>query len=422
MNKYFILAVLALFVSKLYGQTEINRISLNEAIEIGVRQNPVLLQATENISAAKGRFWNGISLPQPELDLSLEYAPVNTSLSNYSERTFAISQSFEFPTNYFLKGKKYSKEEEIAFEQYLLKKYELVKQIKSAYFKVLADQSIVKYSEENLIISDDFYKKAQIRYNVGEGTNIEELTAKVQLSEAKNKLEITKNNLNTSLAELNYVLGYGNQNINAFLQLTDSLIYTEHNLSFETVYQSAEETNPQIKEAELNNGIAGVEKTLAWSSLLPNFNFAYFKQSRDGDSGFYGASFGVSVPLWFIMDQRGAIQEASANVSISEALLQQTKNEIRLKLKNAYTSYINNKQQIKTYNDDIVPQTEEVYRTAVKSYDAGELSYLEYMQVKQLVINARENYITALFNYNVSLFELEKIIGKNIYELENKND
>ena len=122
------------------------------------------------------------------------------------------------------------------------------------------------------------------------------------------------------------------------------------------------------------------------------------------------------------MDQRGAIQEASANESISEALLQQTKNEIRLKLKNAYTSYINNKQQIKTYNDDILPQTEEVYRTAIKSYDAGELSYLEYMQVKQLVINARENYITALFNYNKSLFELEEIIGKNIYELENKND
>ncbi|MBK7631304.1 MAG: TolC family protein [Ignavibacteriales bacterium] len=422
MNKYFILAALALFISKLNGQTEINQLSLNEAIEIGVRQNPEILQSAENINAAKGRFWKGISLPQPELELSLEYAPVNTSLSNYSERTLAISQSFEFPTNYFLKGNKYSKEEEIALEQFLLKKYELVKQIKSAYFKVLADQSIVKYSEENLIISDDFYKKAQIRYNVGEGTNIEELTAKVQLSEAKNKLEIAKNNLNTSLAELNYVLGYGNQNKTSSLLLTDSLIYTEHNFSLETVYQTAEETNPQIKEAKLNNGIAGVEKTLAWSSLLPNFNFAYFKQSRDGDNGFYGASFGVSVPLWFIMDQRGAIQEASANESISEALLQQTKNEIRLKLKNAYTSYINNQQQIKTYNDDILPQTEEVYRTAIKSYDAGELSYLEYMQVKQLVINARENYITALFNYNNSLFELEEIIGKNIYELENKND
>ena len=53
------------------------------------------------------------------------------------------------------------------------------------------------------------------------------------------------------------------------------------------------------------------------------------------------------------MDQRGAIQEASANESISEALLQQTKNEIRLKLKNAYTNYVNNKQQIKTYTDAV---------------------------------------------------------------------
>ena len=60
MNKYFILAALALFISKLNGQTEINRLSLNEAIDIGIKQNPKLLQSAENINAAKGRFWKGI--------------------------------------------------------------------------------------------------------------------------------------------------------------------------------------------------------------------------------------------------------------------------------------------------------------------------------------------------------------------------
>jgi cobalt-zinc-cadmium resistance protein CzcA len=97
----------------------------------------------------------------------------------------------------------------------------------------------------------------------------------------------------------------------------------------------------------------------------------------------------------------------------------QTKNEIILRLKNAYTDYTNNQQQLKTYIHDIIPQAEEVYRTAKRSFDEGELSYLEYMQAKQLMINARENYITALFNYNQTLIVLEEIIGKNLSELEN---
>jgi cobalt-zinc-cadmium resistance protein CzcA len=125
------------------------------------------------------------------------------------------------------------------------------------------------------------------------------------------------------------------------------------------------------------------------------------------------------VPLWFLFEQRGTIQEATANHSISESNLVQTKNEIILRLKNAYTDYTNNQKQLKTYIHDIIPQAEEVYRTAKRSFDEGELSYLEYMQAKQLMINARENYITALFNYNQTLIMLEEIIGKNLSELEN---
>jgi outer membrane protein TolC len=418
MNKLFWLFVLALLSSKHYGQAENNKLSLNAAIEIGLKQNPRLLQSAENINAAKGRFWSGISLPQPELELSYEYTPVNSNLSNFSERTFAISQSFEFPTNYFLKGSKFTKEEESAYQKFLLKEKQVVAEIRTAYNKVLAKQKLLMYAKEYLIISEDFFNKAQIRFNVGEGTNIEQLTAKVQLSEAKNKLSIAKNELVNAYAELNYTLGYGKQNYESNYILTDSLIYVEHSISINELHRELEETNPHIKIAEIQSGISSVEKTLAWSSLLPNFNLAYFKQSRDGDNGFYGASFGVSVPLWFLFDQRGSIQEASANVSISEALLVQTKNEMNLRLESAYTDYTNNRQQLKTYIEDILPQTEEVYRTASRSYDEGELSYIEYMQSKQLLINTRENYITALFNYNYSLIILEEIVGKNLNELE----
>ena len=419
MYKLLLLFVLSFMCIKLYGQAENNKLSLNDALEIGLKQNPELLQSAENINAAKGRFWSGISLPQPELELTYEYAPTNSSLNNYGERTFAISQSFEFPTNYFLKGSKFTKEEESAYQQFLLKEKQLVAEIRTAYNKVLAKQKLLMYAEEYLVISEDFFKKAQIRFNVGEGTNIEQLTARVQLSEAKNKLGITKNELAIAFSELNYSLGFGKNNYESNFILTDSLVYIDHRVTVEKLQELLEEINPQIKIAEIETGISSVEKTLAWSSLLPNFSVAYFKQSRDGDNGYYGASFAVSVPLWFLLDQSGIIQEATANALISEAILIQTKNEMNLRLKNAHTDYNNNQQQVVTYIEDILPQAEEAYRSADKSYDAGELSYIEYMQVKQLLINARENYITALFNYNQTIIVLEEIVGKNLNELEN---
>jgi outer membrane protein TolC len=69
---------------------------------------------------------------------------------------------------------------------------------------------------------------------------------------------------------------------------------------------------------------------------------------------------------------------------------------------------------VKLYVNDILPQAEEIYRTAIKSYDAGELTYLEYLQAKQTLISSRNNYINALFNHFQSVFKIEEMIGKNI--------
>ena len=207
MNKLFVLFAIALLPLCIYGQTEIKKLSLNEAVEIGLKNNPEVKSAIENISASKGRFWSSISLPQPEVGVNYEYAPVNSSLSNYSERTFEVRQSFEFPSNYFLKGSKFSKEEEIAVYKLNLTERSIVNQVKTSYYKILAKQFHVKFAEENLLISEDFFKKAEIRQNVGEGTNLERLTAKVQNSEAKINIDVAKNELTTAFAELIFSLG-----------------------------------------------------------------------------------------------------------------------------------------------------------------------------------------------------------------------
>lgn len=414
MNKIFILFIsISLF---LYGYAqdlnESNSITLTEAIEIGLKNNPVIKSAYENISAVEGKFWSGISLPSPEIGVSYEFVPLGSGLNNYEERTFGISQAFEFPTNYFLRGSISGDENDIAYLNFKQSEIQITRQIKTAYYNVLAKQKLLAIAKENLQIADDFSKKAEIRYNVGEGTNLERLTAKVQFTEAKNILALAQNELKSSFAELNYSLGYSRLSDEKFI-LIDSLAFSKlDTLSFENLYHLSLSSNQQIKISELNVNALSTERTLAWSSLLPGFNISYFRQSLGSDDNYYGASLDISVPLWFLFDNRGQIQYASAKVNIAESELVSVKNEVYLNLTNAYNDYSNNLQQVSLYQEHILPQAEEVYRSASASYDAGEITYIEYLQARQTIISSEKNYTEALLNYYRSIFSLEEIVGQ----------
>ncbi len=418
MNRIIVLFIAALLCLSTNAQSDFKKLSLDEAINFGLKNNPEMKAKSEKINAARGRYWSGISLPQPEVSLDYEFVPKSKSLNNFGEKTLSASQEFEFPSNYFIKADKLNKEEEIAALELINTERKIIRQIKTNYYQVLAKQYQLKQAEDNLVICEDFSKKTEIRYNIGEGNNLERLTAKVQFAEAKNYFASIQNEFANSLDELIYSIGISDKEFKRNITLSDSLEYVEYNLSFNQLEMIAEQENPHIRISELNYGIAGAEKNLAWSSLLPNFNISYFKQSMEGNNGFYGVSFGVSIPLWFLLEQRGNIQEATANQSASQSELQLTKNENVLNLKKAFIDFQNNQKQVRLYVEEILPQAEEIYRAAVESYDAGELDYIEFLQAKQTLINSKNNYISSLLNYNKSLFTLEEIIGKNINELE----
>ena len=223
-------------------------------------------------------------------------------------------------------------------------------------------------------------------------------------------MELARNELSSANAELFYLMGFGKQNSNIDLKLTDSLIFIEYDINKEQLYNTAKVTNPEIKIAELNNKICSVENAIAWSSLLPNINIAYFNQTREGNN-FYGTSVGISVPLWFMFEQNGKIQETKALESMAYSEIQSVKNEICLKLQNAINNYENNLKQVKLYINDILPQTDEIFSTAVKSYEWGEITYMEYLQAKQTLINSKNNYVNVLLIHFQSLFGIEEIVG-----------
>jgi len=394
-------------------------LSLKDVIEIALNNNPDIIRAKQNIIAEEGRFLRGISLAPPVLSFNYDEIPIKTGLRNFKERTIEINQSFDFPTKIILSSNKLNKNITLAKEQLSMTELSITSTVTKAYMKVLAQKAKIKLYGENLLIAKNFYEKAEIKKNAGEATHLELLTSKVQLAQAKNQLEIAYSYLNSVNAELFYLAGLNNNDYQKY-KIKDSLFCynLKNEITLEFIENAALDRSPKKKIAELNFTISDLSNSLAWSGLLPTFSVGYNRKFIDGNPNFYGVSLGISLPVWFMWGNRGEIMESYAGLSIAKADLQDTYNRILLDTKTAFTEFLNADRQLKLYKGEIIPQSEEIYRSAQISYDSGESTYLEYLQARQILVSAKSEFLEVLVNYNTSILNLEELAGQSLTKSE----
>jgi cobalt-zinc-cadmium resistance protein CzcA len=414
MNRGFLLFVVALVPLCIHGQSLQRTLSLRDALTIGIKNSPDLRGAEAGVDAARGRFWSGISLPSPEINVAHEYIPKGLGLGSYTERSIGVSQSFEFPTNYFLRGSILASNRDAlqAGREQVTRR--VIRKIRNSYFAAWGTQRKLQYARDNLALSDSILAKVEVRERVGEAPPLEVLTARVQQSEARNDLMSARNDLAVTYAELNNAMGLSRVEYDTSVVLTDSLVAPARAFSTDSLTVLVEERNPQLLAARARVESATASRTLAWSTLLPSFTVSYFNQMRDGVKDYYGASLGISVPLWFMMNTRGQVEESQAGIALAEAEFAAARNDLLVELRTAVSNLQNAANSVRLYETDLIPQAEEVYRTANRGYVTGDLSYLEYLQARVTLLATRRNYITTLLNYVHSVTLLDELTEESV--------
>lgn len=398
------------------GVKAVEQLSLSEAIKVALQHNPEVSRANHEIDASRGRFWQGVSLPPTELTVGYNNVPVGERLKQYRERVVEIGQSFDFPTTYALRSKALATETQIAKVSFTNAQQAITEQVKVAYYTAVASQGKLKLAEENLKIAEEFLRKAEAKFKIGESTRLEKLTAGVQRTQARNAVDVSTNQLKMAMGDLYFALGREQTESTDFVKLTDSLTYRPLSDSVEVLLQTASQTNPELKASALGVKTTSMNKSLAWSSLLPSFNIGYNRVSTSGEDPNFGASIGASIPLWFMFDHRGKIQEATAIHRKAQSEYASTSNLIRSSIRNCYLELLTYDKQVLLYQSDILPQAKEVFRVAATSFEAGEISYIEYLQAKQSLIAIESEYIDVLLNVNSAMARLEKAVGKELHQ------
>jgi outer membrane protein TolC len=406
----FISALLCLSLSAAQDNTaeKIGPLTLDQCIQEAMQNNPLILSSYQQYQAALARINQAKAFPQPSLDWDSDLQPHLFDFRNTGEWYFGVSQAIEFPGKRYLRGKIAAKESQELMREIELLELDISYQVKQGFYELLLAQEQQKYAEENLELSRDFLKKAELKYETGDAAQVEVLRARVEASRAATAVRQAANELRLAKAYLNYLMARRKY---APLKISGQLRKEPVPLDLNELKERAFNFRPELRRVHLAQERLELQKKQAYMNYLPDFDLGVNRHKVIGEGEWWDVTLSFPIPLFFWQPAKGEAAEAQATLRSLDRETEHLQNTVSLEVEEAYMNAEAAENQISLFEDEILTQAEEVYQMFLFSYQEGEIEGIELIDARRTLLEARTSYADALYNYGVALAALEKSIG-----------
>ena len=255
--------------------------------------------------------------------------------------------------------------------------------------------------------------QVETKFKIGVVARADVLASKVQLANAQQSLITSQNNYDNAITTLNNLTGLP---MDTIITITDDLGYHKYSLNLEDCIAYALEHRPDGIAADyaVKQAMETVKSVKA--GRKPQLN-AVVSKTFNGEKAFdddHNENWAAGLSLsWNVFDNNvtsAQVRESEATVRRLESVAKQTRESIELEVRQAYNSLLSAEKNILT-TGIAVDQAEEDYNISQVKYKEGVGTNLEVMDAQEKLTEARTNYYTALYNYNVSKAQLDKAMG-----------
>jgi cobalt-zinc-cadmium efflux system outer membrane protein len=378
--------------------------TMQEAVELALRQNPEVRATEQQIEAARAREVQAATLPNPNLALVIDQVPVTSpAAGNYMA---GISQPL------LLGGQREARMEAAAVERELAEierdvlMRDLAAEVRDAYAQVLFANEELYQSKINLESAQALLTATRKRLRAGEVPRVEELRADVEASRAQREVEAATARLQSSRASLNVLLGRPAQTPIALAALTAG---RERGLpATTTLVELALARRVELRQAELAIRRETLQRRVAQSALWTGTEVSFLGGAVSGMQPGFTANLTLPIPLY---RQQGEIAEAEANRARAEARRDALRNRITLEVEQAYRDAEVDARQVAAFRSTYLPQAERLADNARRRFQAGEGSGLEVIEARRALREARAEYQQALLASRQAIARLERAVG-----------
>ncbi|MDP3723883.1 MAG: TolC family protein [Candidatus Omnitrophota bacterium] len=394
-----------------WGQ-EPERLSLEEALQIAWQRNPRLLQARQEVEAARGRWIQDRALPNPELEVSAtELSQGLKGGSTVGDDSIALSQEVDVLGKFWLRGK--AGKADYQATQHLLQRVwsEVAFEVTQAYNHLLLSTQRIGVAREVLTLTRGLFDQVQLRYNAGEVLRNELLRAQIEAAKAENAVLEADKQITLDTAALNILLGRDAQQS---LALIDQFTYQPQDIDPDQLLTQALQQRPDLKAREAAIRAQRNRWRLALSNILDNPTVSAIGTRETGEAGkeqVFGLAIRWPIPFW--NQNRGAIREAKAELTRREVEYEAFKREVGLEVVSAVAEARLAQRQVTVWKTG-VEQANDLTRLASQQYREGDINFITYLEHLATVRETKVAYVDALATYRTQLARLNQAVASTL--------
>jgi len=375
-----------------------NTLTLQSALDLATKNYPTIQQAS--LQTQQQQALTGTATILDPFSINTSVGQINSNVVDYN---LGVSQGLKLP-NAYKAGKNLLQQNVTLAKSYeAVTKNELVRNVSNAYYNWL-----YSWQQYNLLLQTDsifadYEKYANKKYQVGESNKLEKINAtlqrkdlQLQLSKAKTEVAFYLTDLQKWLRSTEQYQAPTQYSTLPEINLSDSSLVNKH-----PVLQFLQQ---QIIAKEL---AVKAEKAKG----QPSFNLGVNAQSLDKQKQFYYGSVGINIPI-FKNGVKARAQAAKFETEIAKKELDKNQQEISTLFLQQNQLQQQSLQQLKYYQTEGVPMAESIINAAQRSYKAGDIGYIEYIQNIKDAIKIKTDYLAAINNYNQTIIQLNYLLNR----------
>lgn len=387
-------------------------ITLNEAVDVALKNNPDLQSVRLEQGAAQGRLDQaGLWLrSNPVIEGSLsrkDTAPGGAE--KVTNHTISLSQEFEIAGQRGLRVDAARDGMEKVTQDIRDRERILIAEVKDAFVKALAAKRKIELADDAVKLQDDLVGSSTVKFEAGEISALEKNLADVELGKARRDRLQSEREQREALLALKALLGMqpgDGFSVEGELPVDAPPVPDKEKLREITVLH-----RPDVQSAAAEAQQAKAAIKLAGREAVPSITLSGFYNQ---DEKLNEVGMMLSFPLPFFDRKQADRKEAAAKAG--QALIKQVSLErtVEREIEEAYANLVSASEELSLFKKDVLGKALENLSLMNLAFKEGKFGFFEVRLAQKDTIDAQFAYLESQVRLQMALNALEKVTGGSL--------
>ncbi len=393
---------------------DIGKLALENDYKIELLENNFIIEIEKNYEV-EGGFLPQINLNGGVNEGFFENGNNGRDYSNATTANLGVNLSYSIYDNTEDVLKKIqSKKALLSFQEYSKYKQELLYQVASVYYKILANKEILNVENENKKAVLKEYDKIKNMVEVGMRTTVDLAEIQADLDNAEASIVSAENNLQNSLTQLYLYTGKNELNPNDinFKDLKEDM----EDIGYDYWFDLLKENNFDIKISKINKEISKDNIKLSQANndmkvgFTSNISSDYNNRMEDEIEASANIGLTISMPIYTGGVNDSKTKQSQMNYVNSNVQLDYTYRQLEPKLKIIINELESMDRGIVALDKAVISSQKSL--EAIKgSYEVGVRDIVDFLDANTQYYVSLKNKYNAQYDYLLKQYELLLIVG-----------